>query len=548
MQEKVQTIEITNFTGHLTRTRNGQMNSGLAKFDTSFGYNPFYKPGQLSWFKSPINLSLTINGCILAGVSRVESGTLVTYCITNTGHLVRITGEGNGVSDVRTLVTGSPTFTYGADITFYGATNNLYISHDLGVTKIVIDASGNFVSESQIGTWDATHFTPITTRRGLCQFNGNLYVINSDASVTYANNIAEITPAISITYAKLSPSLPVGSYIRDLDINPDFTYLLMTTSFTPSELLAPVNDMGNTASTSSDLYKWNGTDIGVTAGVALPNFSVTALQSFGNNQMMFMYDTFGGAIYRDGNKILTMRNQKSPFPTATSSTGNFLAWNSPDFYFNLDTQAGSVYGSMYYLGSMEGEPAGLYRIFRQTSNISGTIYQMPYMGFTTNRYISVNTSDTPQVDSNGTHIYSFIDYSGSAGSTVNNFYAFYVAPPDDSPTGWSGAIGGVFETQNQLFSKKISVKQIRVYCEPTVSNNGFQIDMIGGNGKKVTNGTFTYTFAAGSTPTSLLGTVERINFNPATGDLYSLGLRVTNTGSANMYINKIEVDFTQSGQ
>lgn len=549
LKPEIKTIEITNFDGRLTRTRNGKLNSGLAKFDTSFGYNPFFKPGQLSWFKSPFTLTSLINsGIALAGVSRVEAGVLVNYIITSTGHLFRILGEGASGSDIRTLVTGSPTFTYGADITFYGAANNLYISHDLGVTKIVIDGSGNFVSETVIGTWDTTHFTPIVTRRGMAQFNGNLYIINSDASVTYANNIAEIVPALTITYAKLSPSLPIGSYIRDLDINPDFTYLLITSSTTPSELTAPVNDTGNTSSTNSDLYKWNGVDTGVTTGIALPNFSATALQSFGNKQMMFMYDSFGSSLFDSGNKVLTLRNQKSPWPTATASTGNFLTWTCPDFYWNQDTQAGGIFGSLYYYGTLEGEQNGLYRMFRQASAIGGTIYQMPFMSFTTSRYISVNTSDTQQVDSNGTHIFSFTDYSGSGGSTVLNFWGFYIAPPDDSPGGWTGAIAGVYETQNELFSKKITVKQIRIYCEPTVANNSFNVDMIGSNGKKVTNGSFSYAFASGTDPTKLQGNLERINFNPATTDLYSLGLRITNTGSANMFINKMEVDYTQSGQ
>lgn len=547
--DQVETIVINNFEGKLTRVRNGMLNSGFAKFDTSFGYNPFFKPGQLSWFKDTFNLSTLItNGVALAGVSRVESGGVVTYIITSTGHLYRIIGEGGGGTDLHTLATGSPTFTYGADITFFGGANNLYISHDLGVTKIVITSGGSYSSETQVGTWDATHFTPITTRRGLSQFLGKLYIINSDPSVTYANNIAEIDATETVTsYAKLSPSLPDGTYIRDLDVNPDFTYLLITSSMTPSELIAPVNDGGNTASTYSDLYKWNGIDPGITTGIALPSFSATALQSFGNSQLMFMYDTFGASLYDAGVKVLTMRNQKSPFPTSTASTGNFVSWTCTDFYWNQDTQAGATYGSMYYYGSLETEPPRLYRMFRQQSAIGGSIYQMPYMAFTTNRYISVNTSDVPQVDANGTHIFSFIDYGG--GATINNkFYAFYVAPPDDSPAGWTGAIAGVYETQNQLFSKKVAIKQIRVYSEPTVANNGFQVDIIGGDGKKVSNGTFNYTFASGTNQTLLQGGQERINFNPSINSLYSLALRVTNTGSVNMFINKIEIDYIQQGK
>ncbi len=107
---------------------------------------------------------------------------------------------------------------------------------------------------------------------------------------------------------------------------------------------------------------------------------------------------------------------------------------------------------------------------------------------------------------------------------------------------------GVYETQTQLFSKRITVKQIRVYTEPTATGNGFQVDCIGSDGTIITNGTSTYTFAAGSDPTLLQGALERIDFNPKMGSTYALGLRITNTGTTNMTIKKIEVDWMPSGK
>lgn len=556
MADTTETIEITNFSGGLTRNKNGDIKSGLAKFDTSFGYNPFVRPGQLTWFTQLANISPTIgngvNGIPLAGTSRTESGVLVTYIITSGGYLYRLVGEGVSGSPIHQLVTGSPTFTYGSDITFYGAGNTLYIAHDLGVTKIIIDSAGAYVSETVIGTWDSTHFTPITTKRSFTEFLGLLYVTNSDPSVTYANNIAEISLAGFVnTYTKLNPSLPAGTYIRDLDITPDLTYMLISSSLIPSELLAPVNDTVNTAAGDSALYRWNGTDQGITTGISIPNFGITALQSFGNNEMMFMYDTFGASLYDGDQKVLSMVNNKSPMPNATASTGNFLTWTSPDFYYNLDTSTGSIFGSLYYYGTLEGGAKSLYRMFRAASNIGGNIYQMPYMQFTTSRYVSVNTSNAVQVDSNGTHIFSFTDYSGSGGSTAFNMYLFYVGAQNSLSNIYSSftAMKGVFETQNQLFSKKIIVKQIRVYCEPTQSGSGFTVDLIGGNGKIVANtANNAYVYAGGTDETKLQGPLERIDFNPVTKSLFSVGLRLTNTGDTNMVINKIEVDWQYSGK
>lgn len=550
MKEPGGTLVIDNFAGRLTRASHGPVNSGFAKFDTSWGYNPFFDPGNLTWFKAANNITASIDGVVLAATSRVEGTTNVTYAITSTGHLMRLTGDGGGQSDIRTLSTGSPTFTYGADIVFFGVANTLYISHDLGVTKIVINGSGSFVSEAQVGTWSSTQFTPITSRRSMAEFLGKLYVTNSDASVTYANNIAEIIAAGTVSsYAKLSPSLPAGTYIRDLDISSDLTYLEMTASLVPSELIAPVNDAVNYAPADSSLYKWNGLDAGVTTGAVLPGFGVSALQNFGQSDWFFMNDAQGAALYESATKRITLRNQKLPFPGATASAGNFITWANPDFYWNLDTGSGAIYGSLYYYGQMdEDSPRGLWRVNRQSSLIGGVIYSMPYMGFITSRYVSVNTSATIQVDQNGVQLYSFIDYSGSGGATNNHLFSFLVSPPDDSPGGWTGPVAGVYETQTQLFSEKIKITQARVYTNATIANNQFSFDLIGPNGKKITNTDKSYTFAAGSDPTLLQGAQDRINFNYEMGPTYGVGVRVTNAGSTNMTFNKIELDWVPAGK
>lgn len=547
----MKTLTITNFTGQLTRQDYGDINSGLAKFDTSWGYNPFFSPGNLTWFKAPGDISTIINsGLALDAVSRLESGTVVNYVITSTGHLFRVIGEGASGSDLHTLTDNGETYTYGASIVFYGAANTLYVGHDKGVTKVVIDSSGNYVSNAAVGTWDATHFTPITTRRCLQEFNGNLYASNSDASVTFSNNIAEIIAAGTVsTYAKLSPSLPVGTYIRDLDISRDFTYLLISSSVIPSELVAPVNDTNNTASASSALYKWNGSDVGVTTGEALPGFQTTALESFSGSETMFMYDSFGAALYSGNRKVLTIRNSKSPWATATATNGNFLTWVNPEFVWNKDTQAGGIKGSLFYYGNLDDTlSVGLYRPLRWDSLIGGQIYQVPLNFFTTNRYVSVNTSATTQVDSNGTHIISFTDYSGSGGATNFKTYLFYIAPPDESPGGWTGATAGVYETQTQLFSKKVTARQVRVYCSPTVSGNGFDIDLIGIDGKKIANTNFSYTFGSQIDSATGSSSLDRINFNPGANTTSAIGLRITNTGSNNMNIPKVEIDYEEQGQ
>ena len=58
----------------------------------------------------------------------------------------------------------------------------------------------------------------------------------------------------------------------------------------------------------------------------------------------------------------------------------------------------------------------------------------------------------------------------------------------------------------------------------------------------------TYTYAAGTDVTKLQGSLERIDFNPIMKDVYSLAIRISNLGNANMTIHKIEVDYSQSGK
>lgn len=538
---------ITNFAGRLTRQNFGDINSGFAKYDSSWGYNPFFSPGSLTWMKAAGDLSsiITDGSLILAAQSRVESGVQQTYAISNQGTLWKITGEGGGATLLTPLSIGTPTFNYGGTLRFFGG--KIYIGHDKGVTRINFDGS----SETQIGTWDSSHYVQ-NTYRPLQDFSGSLYVGNTTDGTSI--NIGQIDSTLTITnYSKLSPPLgTVGSnYVRDLDITPDFTYLSISVSNIAPENMAAVNDTTNTASGTSEKFYWNGQDAGYTNGVSLPGFGITALNTFGPYEYSMMYDTFGTALYEEGKKRWTLRNMKSPFPNGVESTGNFLTWVTPEMYWNQDTQSGRMMGGLFYYGSLDDEVgAGLWRLNRWTSsNAAGQIYQAPFNHFTTNRYVSTNSGIPPltQVDSNGTHLFSYMDYIGSG--TTNKFYYFYAAPPDDSPVGWVGACAGVYETQTQLFSQKQTVKQVRVYTSPTVASNGFNVDIIGSNGTivSVTN-PMTYTFAAGTDDTKLQGAQTRIDFNPNMAPDYGIGIRITNTGGNNMSINKIEIDMAPMGK
>jgi hypothetical protein len=92
------------------------------------------------------------------------------------------------------------------------------------------------------------------------------------------------------------------------------------------------------------------------------------------------------------------------------------------------------------------------------------------------------------------------------------------------------------------------VKEIRVYCEPTATGNSFSIAAIGMDGAVITNSTSTYTYSAGTDPTKGQGSLDVIKFTPSFKPTAALGLRITNLGTVNTTIHKIEVDYTEQGR
>lgn len=532
----IQTLEITNFGGRLTRLRNGQLNSGFSKFTTSFGYDPFSKPNQLTWLETPVDLDPTgaiITDQIVCAKNRLETGQVFTYALGDTGRLYKIQPNQNTIAranyDNITLlatlsIAGNNSFLYGGSMEFFGATEKIYIGNDNRVCTINFDGTGE---ASIAGTYTANVFRALKIFQGnLCFGNGaNIGTIDSTATVTSS--------------AKLSPGLPADTYVRDLDVSTDFNYLTITASSIPSTRLDVLQDSSASATSDAFILKWNGSDTGVTAGNQIPSFAVTSLQTFLNNQVFFSDDTFGSSLNDLTKRVLTLNNNHSPNPTATLANGNFVTWINPEF---VDA---TLKGSMYYYGGLDNEVgSGLWRMFRLTSTqTNGLIYQTPFNLIVNNSYATMlNTNPyTAGTIGYGKHYFSTTDVI--VGTTKFKLYRFLVTP---SGTGTPQL--GVYETQNQLFGKRISIGAIRVYTEPTVAGNGFQLDVIGSDGTVVTNSSSTYTFSAGTDITLLQGSLERINFNNDMRSLYSFGLRITNTGTTNMTINKIEIDWGYSGK
>ena len=99
------------------------------------------------------------------------------------------------------------------------------------------------------------------------------------------------------------------------------------------------------------------------------------------------------------------------------------------------------------------------------------------------------------------------------------------------------------ETQNQLFSKKIVPKEVRLYTEPLVTNNSFQVDLIGSDNGVITGSSKIFTVG-----TNVTAGQDYVWYSPATAPTYVVGLRVTNLGSVNWTLTKAEIDWTLAGK
>lgn len=558
LPDPIETKVITDFSGRLTRKINGDLNSGLAKFTNSVGYDPFSKPGNLTWFENTTDITGPISDLVLAGKVRWLGETdPAVYAIGSSGKLYKVQVSSssnpavNSVIAIASVKSGGATYVKGASIDFFGSTERIYVGADSQVNKINFDGSADAVVGS-LSFYAANVFRPLKQFTGKLLFGNGPTIGAVDATGTINSSVIGVSSAIGNIYSELNPAFGVEARVRDIDVSPDNNYAMITAANMDYENISTASSPNRTNSipAESAIYRWNGTDAATTAASTLPANVVSALQTYLQNNLFFTADSFGGTLSDVTGKMLTLPGNKSPFPNATGVNGNFIFWICPEnLPFNTSDATPTIFLSMYYYGSLDQEnPPGLYRMFRLTPDLfRGNYVQSPLNMMASTKYADVNTAQSSVITvSNGTHYFS--TYQVANNSFAGNASILALRSFNVPATGTGTPQSGVYETQTQLFSKKISVKQIRVYTEPTATSNGFTLNCIGSDGTTITNGTFSYTYAAGTDETKLQGSLERIDFNPAMKSTFALGIQVINSGSVNMTIKKIEIDYTSGGK
>ena len=536
MQSK--TLVIDNFRGSNTMYQFGDINSGRSYVQTVSGQNPFVKPGQLTWNNAPVQIDpdgVVITDLIMAQKERVESGILFVYAIGHTGRVYKIqvndpntyNPDYDNAALLTTIVINSPTFTSGGFIDFFGATEKIYLSHDQGLTTLNFDGTGEaFVGI--LGSW--TQDVP----KPLKQFVGKLYIGNGP-------NIAEVDSTETVvSYAKLSPGFPDNTQVRDIDVSPEGTYLEIVVSRLPTEdMTSSTQDTTTTASSDSYIFKWNGTDIGYTAFTTFPSFSLTANTLFQNYQYTFGTDQFGTAVFDPYEKFMTIPEGPSPGPNAVTSTGNMLNFMLPIYF------GGVLEADFICWGHQDfevGNPLGFWDLFFINAIEPETdVVRIPSILPVSNTGLGASSNGYPSNVFGTSKIYFSSLETSDAPSTAYRFYRWNPIVTPDVPAS-NVLIDAIYQTQVQMFSKKISIDQVRVYGEPWVADNAFEINLIGSSGDPMVGGTFTFT--AGSNLT--IGD-DFAWWVPDTAPTYCIGVSVVNKGSANHVINKIELDYSFAG-
>lgn len=534
------TITIDNLGGPLTRRQNGEINSGLAKFDTSWGYDPYSEPGNLTWMEQPTSiLTLTPSNSSVATIFNMktsdEGGTPLVYAIgglSTAPNLYRISLANNSTPNldspsVISAFTGD--LTYGSGMVFFGSPEQIFFGSDDSIERVNFGGNARSVLSQGVANMIANVPRPMAT------FLGKTYFGNFD-------NIGEIDSTKLITTAtKLSPGLPSGLYVTDLDTTPDGNYLQITATRATPQLLSGTGSTFPVRSlTDSYRFLWNGVDSGITSFEQINGVTFFASEVFGSKNYVAGQDIQGAFVLEGENKI-SFPEAKEAVHSATYSIGNTFGIALPEF----EKSASRYRTAIFHYGQWDNDSRpGLYRLLRQPAQIFDDVKFVPcIVPVGSKGYAPTVASFAGQISGVGKVYYSTSEVHASIISSMAHLlWRFPIVN-----SGLGSVVAGVYETQSQLFSKKMAVKEVRVYTNPLAADNAFEVDLIGSGGSVLSGGS--QRFIVGTS--SIAAGTDMVQYNPATAPTYALGVRITNAsviGTRNWTASKIEIDVEPAGK
>ncbi len=525
---EVETLIVDKFIGNLTRYRDGDINSGKANYYVSWGYDCFAFSGTLTFSQGTTSISKgVITDLILDGKVHIENGVTYMYAIGHLKRLYKIQVNNPSASNpdydnpvLLATLNNNQTFQFAGSLDFYqgNSSEKIWIGHDVGITKINFDGSGetNLIG----GSWITN------VPRQQVQQAGKLYFTNG-------SNLASVDGTEAVTsYAVLSPGFPVNMQARDIDITSDGTYIVTTLTRNPIGVISQVTpNAPDAAAMFSMIVYWNGTDAAASSSKQYPSFSMSSYFTFSAFEYVFGQQV-AGSHFGDTNKVLFIDEfDDPPMPNAVISSGDLIGYMTTMWNNGFKQAVLNLYGTID-----ADTPKGMYRQLLQSSTLTnGDIIKVPFCGIVSSFNQGGHSSGyTDQFNTTGTgkSYFSTLEYDG-----VNTTYGFYSMK---NVTDFLGAANtGVYETQHQPFSKKIKASEIRVYLEPASANTSFTIDLIGIDGSVISGGSKTFSSITGQ---------DLVQYNPAHAPTACLGVRITNAGAVTPFIHRIEIDYSPYGK
>ena len=129
----------------------------------------------------------------------------------------------------------------------------------------------------------------------------------------------------------------------------------------------------------------------------------------------------------------------------------------------------------------------------------------------------------------------FPSHDRGASGRIHKLWRF-----ETIPSGTGSVLGGVYETPNQIFSKKVKVGEVRFYTEPLIADNAFTLGLTNSASSVIAQNTYTV-------GTNVTAGEDLVRWTPAIAPTQALGLKITNVGSANWTGLKAEIDISDSG-
>ncbi|MDE2079702.1 MAG: hypothetical protein KGI73_04975, partial [Patescibacteria group bacterium] len=427
----------------VSRRANGKLNSGYSKYSTSWGIDPFTKPGALGWQEQLTVIDSghsTITDLIVQMKARVESGTPYAYSADYAGNVYKHTLSSDAVSAI--ITSSGLTLNYGGGLDFFNlSTEKLFIGHDAGVKYFAFDGTGGTAITSGV-TWVSN------VPRPLKAWQNYIYAAND-------NQLVQINSSGTVTNADiLNGSLPQDYHIIDLDNSADGVYLKILITRTPAVTLKTTDPTNNAAAIDFQVVYWNGTDEFITAQEFYYSMGASALHTFGQTALIFGQDFLGGLVRDENQKIASLPLTTAPRPACTDSSGDLA------LFACLDYMGSKQKLSIFAVGTTdEFTNKGIWRLHQQAAQVSTMTDVATVACFKMVQNSIYGTSLNASQPLTNSKFYVSC-YEVKSGGNGYNLYKGTL-----TPQGTGTPMLGVFETETEIFPQSVQFGVARVYFE-----------------------------------------------------------------------------------